>query len=42
MQGEITGIILAAAFAAVAVLCAVLVLRLWRAEPAEHRAPPDR
>jgi hypothetical protein len=31
MQGEIIGVILVAAFAAAAVLCAVVVTRLWRA-----------
>jgi hypothetical protein len=41
MQGEITGVILVVALVAVAVLCAVLVAKLWRTAAASGRKPPD-
>jgi hypothetical protein len=41
MQGEITGVILVLVFAAVALLCAVLVAKLWRAAAAPDRRQPD-
>jgi hypothetical protein len=38
MQGEITGVILVVAFAALALCCAVLAAKLWRS--AAGRTPP--
>jgi hypothetical protein len=41
MEGEVSGIILAVAFALAAIWCAMLMLRLWRAGSAGSRPPHD-
>jgi hypothetical protein len=40
MQAEISGVILVVAFAAVALCCAVLAAKLWRAATESGRKPP--
>ncbi len=40
MEGVLSGIVLVAAFAAVAVLCAILALKLYRAGAAGGPRPP--